>query len=180
VDAHKWLYLPKACGVVLVRNQEDLVASFAHEQGYLPHQRHELHAVDITFEYSRPFRALKFWLAMRAHGARAFGEAIERNLGEAHLLWETVEARPDFEALAEPKLSIVPFRHLPAGLDDPNAHNQRLADALQADGRFWIASALIDGEVYLRPCFVNFRTTEQDVLELVETAAELGEKLLAS
>jgi len=180
VDAHKWLYLPKACGVVLVRNQEDLVASFAHEQGYLPHQRHELHAVDITFEYSRPFRALKFWLAMRAHGARAFGEAIERNLGEAHLLWETVEAREDFEALAEPKLSIVPFRHVPAGLDDPNAHNQRLADALQADGRFWIASALIDGEVYLRPCFVNFRTTEQDVLELVETAAELGEKLLAS
>jgi Glutamate decarboxylase and related PLP-dependent proteins len=42
VDAHKWLYLPKACGILLVRNQGDLVASFGHEQGYLPHQRHEL------------------------------------------------------------------------------------------------------------------------------------------
>ncbi len=93
VDAHKWLYLPKACGVVLVRRQEDLIAAFAHEQGYLPHQRHELHAVDITFEYSRPFRALKLWLAMRAHGAQAFRDAIERNLGEAHLLWETIERR---------------------------------------------------------------------------------------
>jgi aromatic-L-amino-acid/L-tryptophan decarboxylase len=179
VDAHKWLYLPKACGVVLVRDQQDLLASFAHEEGYLPHQRHELHAVDITFEYSRPFRALKLWLAMRAHGAQAFRDAIERNLHEAHLLWETVEARPDFEALGEPTLSIVPFRHLPRGVTDVNAHNQRLADALQADGRFWIASALVDGDVYLRPCFVNFRTTEEDVLDLVEVAAELGERVAA-
>ncbi|MGZ8600410.1 MAG: pyridoxal phosphate-dependent decarboxylase family protein [Actinomycetota bacterium] len=179
VDAHKWLYLPKACGVVLVRDQQDLLASFAHEEGYLPHQRHELHAVDITFEYSRPFRALKLWLAMRAHGAQAFRDAIERNLHEAHLLWETVEARPDFEALGEPTLSIVPFRHIPRGVTDVNAHNQRLADALQADGRFWIASALVDGEVYLRPCFVNVRTTEEDVLDLVEVAAELGERVAA-
>jgi aromatic-L-amino-acid decarboxylase len=177
VDAHKWLYLPKACGVVLVRNEQDLIASFAHEQGYLPHQQHELHAVDITFEYSRPFRALKLWLAMRAHGAQAFRDAIERNLREAHVLWEAVQARPDFEALAEPALSIAPFRHVPAGTTDVNGHNQRLADALQADGRFWIASALIDRDVYLRPCFVNFRTTEEDVLDLLDVAAELGQRL---
>jgi aromatic-L-amino-acid decarboxylase len=179
VDAHKWLYLPKACGIVLVRNAEALVASFGHEQGYLPHQRHELHAVNITFEYSRPFRALKFWLAMRAHGARAFREAIERNLGEARLLHETLLDRTDFEVLGEPGLSIVPFRHVPEGVEDLNAHNQALADALQADGRVWIASALIDDDVYLRPCFVNFRTTEDDVLALVEIADELGRRLLA-
>jgi aromatic-L-amino-acid decarboxylase len=178
VDAHKWLYLPKACGVVLVRNEQDLIAAFAHEQGYLPHQQHELHAVDITFEYSRPFRALKLWLAMRAHGAQAFRDAIRRNLGEAHVLWEAVQARPDFEALTEPVLSIVPFRHIPPGVADVNAHNQRLADALQADGRFWIASALIDGQVYLRPCFVNFRTSEEDVLDLLDVAAEIGQRLV--
>jgi len=177
VDAHKWLYLPKACGIVLVRRQGDLAASFAHEQGYMPHQRHELHAVDFTFEYSRPFRALKLWLAMRAHGAQAFRQAIERNLREARLLWETVSARPDFEALGEPKLSIVPFRHVPEGIGDVNAHNERLGEALQADGRVWIATALIDDEVWLRPCFVNFRTTEEDVLDLVEIAAEVGRRI---
>jgi aromatic-L-amino-acid decarboxylase len=177
VDAHKWLYLPKACGIVLVLRKEDLTASFAHEQGYMPHQRHELHAVDFTFEYSRPFRALKLWLAMRAHGAQAFRQAIERNLREARLLWETISARPDFEALGEPRLSIVPFRHVLEGIGDVNAHNQRLGEALQTDGRVWIATALIDDEVWLRPCFVNFRTTEEDVLDLVEIAAEVGERL---
>ena len=51
VDAHKWLYVPKACSAVLVRDAQPLREAFAHEQGYLPHQRHELHAVDITLEY---------------------------------------------------------------------------------------------------------------------------------
>ena len=180
VDAHKWLYLPKACGIVLVRRQEDLAAAFAHEQGYLPHQQHELHAVDITFEYSRPFRALKLWLAMRAHGAQAFRDSIERNLGEARLLYDQVGTHEDLEALGPPQLSIVPFRHVPSGALDLNAHNQRLAEALQADGRVWIASALIDGDVWLRPCFVNFRTTEDDVLALIDVARELGAQLASA
>jgi aromatic-L-amino-acid/L-tryptophan decarboxylase len=177
VDAHKWLYLPKACGILLVRKQEDLVRSFAHEQGYLPHQQHDLHAMETTFEYSRPFRALKFWLAMRVHGVDAFREAIERNLREAQLLFETVSRREDFDVLGPPKLSIVAFRHHPPGVDDLDEHNRRLADAIQADGRVWMSSALIDDRVWLRPCFVNFRTTEEDVLDVVDIAAEIGERL---
>ena len=159
VDAHKWLYLPKACGVVLAKDADALAGAFAHEQGYLPHQQHELHAVDITLEYSRPFRALKLWLAFRAHGAAQFRDAIARNLAEAELLYRHAQLTEDFEVMeAPPQLSIVPIRHVPTGVADPNAHNQALADAIQADGRVYLASALIDGEVWLRPCFVNFRT----------------------
>jgi len=180
IDLHKWLYLPKGCSVVLVRRPEDLMTAFAHEEGYLPHQRHTLHAVDITLEYSRPFRALKAWLAFRAHGAPAFRDAIERNLDEARLLYETVSRDPEFEVLGPPpQLSIVPFRHVPAGVGDLDAHNARLAEALQRDGRVYLSSALVDDRVYLRPCFVNFRTTEADVLDLVEITGEVGRRLAA-
>ena len=178
VDAHKWLYLPKACGVVLVREAEALTSAFAHEEGYLPHQRHELHAVDITLEYSRPLRALKLWLAFRAHGARQFRDAIGRNLHEAELLYERAASAPDFRVMPEaPQLSIVPIRHEPAGVDDLDAHNAALADAIQEDGRVYLSSALIDERVWLRPCFVNFRTTDEDVLALLEVARDLGERI---
>ena len=178
VDAHKWMYLPKACGVMLVRDEAALTDAFAHEQSYLPHQRHELHAVDITLEYSRPFRALKLWLALRAHGAAQFREAISRNLAEADLLYDTAKASSDFQTLPErPQLSIVPIRHAPDGVTDLNAHNETLARAIQADGRVYLSSALIDDQVWLRPCFVNFRTIEEDVLALIEVARELGESL---
>ncbi|MGH2597337.1 MAG: pyridoxal phosphate-dependent decarboxylase family protein [Actinomycetota bacterium] len=178
VDAHKWLYLPKACGVVLVRERDALTRAFAHEEGYLPHQQHELHAVDITLEYSRPFRALKLWLAFRAHGAPQFRDAIAKNLHEAVLLHDAASAAEDFQTMADPpQLSIVPIRHTPAGVGDLDVHNEALAKAIQADGRVYLASALIDGEVWLRPCFVNFRTTDDDVLAILEVARDLGQRL---
>jgi len=178
VDAHKWLYVPKACSVVLIRREDDLVGAFAHEQGYLPHQQHELHAVDTTLEYSRPFRALKVWLAFRAHGAPQFRAAIDRNLREAELLYERARDAEGFEVeQGPPQLSIVPFRHAPPGVADRNAHNHALGGAIQSDGRIFLASALIGDEVWLRPCFVNFRTTEEDVLAILDVARELGERI---
>ena len=180
LDAHKWLYLPKACGVVLVRKRDDLRAAFSHRESYMPHDRGSENAVDTTLEYSRPFRALKLWLAFRVHGADAFRQAVEGNLALARLLQGAVEDEPELEpALRAPQLSTVPFRHVPRGVDDLDAHNAELAAALQRDGRVWVAPATIDGCVYLRPCIVNFRTSAEDVLALVEIALEVGRELAA-
>jgi aromatic-L-amino-acid decarboxylase len=178
LDAHKWLYLPKACGVVLVRDRAHLHAAFSHEEGYLPHEHERPHAVDVTLEYSRPFRALKLWLAFRTHGAAAFRAAIDRNLGQARLLVEEVSRHAELELLtADPQLSIVPFRHLPDGVADADAHNDRLARELQRDARVYVAPAVVDGTVYLRPCFVNYRTGDDDVRALVEVTLEVGRAL---
>ena len=78
---------------------------------------------------------------------------------------------------APPQLSITPIRHVPAGVRSRTPTTSALADAIQADGRVYLASALIDGDVWLRPCFVNFRTTDDDVLALMDVARELGERL---
>jgi aromatic-L-amino-acid decarboxylase len=173
LDAHKWLYLPKACGVLLVRNRDDLIQAFAHEEAYIPHERTG-HMVDITLEYSRPFRALKLWLAFRAHGAEAFRVAVEENLRQARLLYELVLEHDQLEPLCgPPPLSIVPFRHL-GSPDDLNAANALLVRTLQDDTRVWVAPATVDGKVGLRPCFVNFRTADDDVRALVDIAVELG------
>jgi len=177
LDAHKWLYLPKACGVILVRDREALHHSFAHDEGYLPHERDEPHAVDVTLEYSRPFRALKLWLAFRVHGADAFRHAVRRNMRQAALLHELISARDGLEALGPPQLSIVPFRHVPVGVADLDDHNGRLGAELQRDARVYVAPAMIDGRVYLRPCIVNFRTSDDDVRALVDIACEVGDAI---
>jgi aromatic-L-amino-acid decarboxylase len=178
IDAHKWLFLPKACGVVLVRNRGDLAAALGHEGSYLPHDRGDLHAADTTLEYSRPFRALKLWLALRVHGAAAFLVEIERNLVQAQLLYERASASPELETLPfPPQLSIVPFRHAPAGVADLDAHNAELVRRLQVGGEFWVAHALIDDHVYIRPCFVNFRTTDADVLAFVDCVERIGREI---
>ena len=102
VDAHKWMFVPKACSAVLVRRTADLAAVFSHDEAYIPHEDDALNAVDVTLEYSRPLRALKLWLALRVHGAQAFRAAIEGNLAQAQLLYGLAAAHPDFQTREHP------------------------------------------------------------------------------
>jgi aromatic-L-amino-acid decarboxylase len=62
---------------------------------------------------------------------------------------------------------------------DLDAHNLRLVAALQETGEVWVAPARVDGVVCLRPCIVNYRTTDDDVRALVELAREAGASLLS-
>jgi aromatic-L-amino-acid decarboxylase len=174
VDAHKWLFVPKACSVLLVRDPAALRAAFAHREAYIPHvEEEEPHAVDGTLEYSRPLRALKLWLAFTVHGADAIREAIEGNLAEAKLLAELVDADDELELVSEPVLSAVCFRHV--GVD-----NRALVHALQADARIYLAGANVDGVDCLRACFVNFRTTEADVHATVEVVKDVAAGLASN
>ncbi len=178
VDAHKWLYVPKSCSVLLVHDATALENAFSHYEGYIPHGE-ELHAVDRTLEYSRPLSALKLWLAFRVHGATGIRTAIERNLDEARFLAGLLGDDPRFEILAEPPLSVVCFRRV---LPDPaaeDAHNQALAAAVARDGRILIAPAQADGHLWLRACLVNHRTSEEDVRAIPEVVGEVSDILLA-
>jgi aromatic-L-amino-acid decarboxylase len=163
VDAHKWMFVPKACGIVMVRDEAALAAAFGHETSYIPGTRN---AVDVTLEYSRPLRALKLWLAFRVHGAGKFRETIQGNIDLAHMLY-AMAAERGWEVGPAPDLSIVLMRK-------PGIDNAELVQRLQADGRVYISHATVDGETWLRPCFTNTRTTASDVQVLMDVADEVS------
>lgn len=178
IDAHKWLFVPKACSIVLVRDQAALGAAFAHDEAYMPHAAAEPNPVDVTLEYSRPLRALKLWLGFRTHGAAAFREAITATINLAREVYDRGHSTPGFRTLDRPpQLSVVPIQHVPAGVADVNAHQRRLCRAIEADGRVFLSPAVIDGDVWLRPCFTNFRTQPDDVDVVFAVITELSEQL---
>jgi aromatic-L-amino-acid decarboxylase len=177
VDAHKWLYVPKSCSVLLVHDTTALEHAFSHYEGYIPHGE-ELHAVDRTLEYSRPLSALKLWLAFRVHGAARIRAAIERNLDEAEFLANLLRDDPRFELLCDPPLSVVCFRRVLPDHSSEDAHNQALAAAVARDGRILIAPAEADGRTWLRACMVNHRTTEADVRAIPDVVGEVSDLLL--
>ncbi len=177
LDAHKWLGIQKGCSVLLVREGGALERSFGHEESYI-RRTGAVNLVERSLEYSRPVNSLKLWLALRTHGASEFRRWIEHTMGLAADLTSQLRADPEFELLHEPQLSTVCFRHVPVGVADPDAHNSALADAVQRDGRVFLADAMVDGKRCLRVCFVNFRTRTEDVTFALDVLRALGRGLL--
>jgi aromatic-L-amino-acid/L-tryptophan decarboxylase len=177
VDAHKWLGVQKSCSAVLLREAGRLQAAFGHEERYMLHEGDVANPVDRTLEYSRPFRSLRLWMAFRVYGARQYRAWIEATLSNARLLTEALRDSPEFELLHDPMLSTVCFRHKPPEIDDINQHNVRLAREMQRDGRVFLAPASVDGQACLRVCFVNFRTTPEEVSYALEVTQEIGQRL---
>jgi glutamate/tyrosine decarboxylase-like PLP-dependent enzyme len=97
LDAHKWLYQPLDCSILLYRNAELARRTFSYSAEYVKTASDDpiegFAFFDQTLELSRRFRALKVWLSLRYHGLAAFREAIGENLRQAELFAELVEAR---------------------------------------------------------------------------------------
>jgi glutamate/tyrosine decarboxylase-like PLP-dependent enzyme len=82
--------------------------------------------------------------------------------------------------MAEVPMNIVAFRFNPGGLDDEalDQLNQKLGEAVIADGRFLSGTSKIGPRTIFRPAFSNWRTRKQDVEEFAEVIIELGQTML--
>lgn len=175
LDAHKWLYQPLECGCLLYRDPQVARETFSHSGDYVrifTEDPGEAFAFfEESMELSRRFRALKLWMSLQYHGRSAFREAIARDLSHAQLLAETIQSHPELELLAPVPLSAVCFRHRAKD-------NATILRRVIARGRVYLSNATIDDQFALRACFVNHRTTEEDVRaivsEVIAAASELN------
>ena len=181
----------------MYRNPEAARATFAHEAEYtrvLEQEPDEAFAFwDYGPELSRRFRALKVWMMLQGVGARALGEAMEKDLACARHLEGLVRSSDDFEMLAPVELSIFCFRYLPAHLklalrgaseaelllvdDQLDAFNERLLVELQRDGSSYLSNARLGGRFSLRGCVMNYRTTLRDMEILLDDLRRVAQKV---
>ena len=122
VDAHKWLYAPVDAGLVLLRDGPAARDTFSLVPAYLRTDGDEdgpggpVWFSEYGLEQTRPFRALKVWMQLRHLGRDGYRRLIAADLATAGELRRAIEASSDFELLAS-GLSVVCFRHRPAGMD---------------------------------------------------------------
>ena len=170
LDAHKWLYQAVDCGCLLFRDREAARRAFAHTGDYTRSFTEDpvegFAFFEESMELSRRFRALRLWTSIQYHGLGAFREAMRRDLAHARDLAARVEREPALELLAPVELSAVCFRHrFPEASDE---RNLRLLSAVNRRGRVYLSNATVAGVFALRACFVNHRTTDDDVAAVVE------------
>lgn len=180
LDPHKWFAQPFEAGCVLIRDGKRLPQTFQMRPEYLQDvapEEGEVNFSDHGIALTRRFRALKIWLSIKVLGVAWFRRLVEHCCTLAAYAEELIRSRPGFEIVSPASLSIVCYRYLPQGqdVDSANRFNLDLCERVRETGRAFLSTTRLGEIVCLRFCFVNYRTTAQDVeqiIDLLETTAE--------
>ncbi len=181
-NPHKWMFTNFDCTAHFVRNPGDLTRTLSILPEYL--KGRETGSVidyrDWSVQLGRRFRALKLWFVMRSFGVEGIRQIIANHIAWAAELYEVVDADPEFEIMSPLRLSLFSFRYRPAGIEndnDLNALNERLLNAINDDGRTYLAQTLVNGRYVIRFVTGQTATTRDDVLAAWAAVKEIAESL---
>lgn len=194
-DPHKWMAAPLGNGVTFVRDESLLRRAFTLEPAaYLEGSASQTGSQDSPFDdFGRPFfdynldqsapsRGVAVWAILKEIGADGMKQRVVRHNSYARQLAEMVSSNPVLELLAEPVLSICCFRfndgkHSESDLNEINAE---IAALLRKESIFVPSTTLVKGKYAIRPCYINPRVREEDVVGLGNRVAQLGPKVISS
>ncbi len=191
VDPHKWLATGVGVAATYVRHDGVLTRAFAEgDAAYLEGSFSlDLSGVasqfdsmgtpwaDMGVELSAPPRGVHVWAVLREIGLDGLRARIARDNGYAREVTRLATEHPRLEALTLPDLSVACFRYRPQrGVGDGlDALTGRLLQRLRRETRFAPSSTVVGGALAIRPCYINPRTTLDDVRGLVDAVVGLGD-----
>jgi len=192
VDPHKWLATPVGIGAAFVRDRSLLGRAFTLEpaeylEGAVTDEA-EVHSPfdsfgelfhDFNVDQSAPSRGVVVWAVLREIGADGIRRRVRRHRDFAARLAEIVLADPRLELLAPPTLSICCFRYRPTGLDEEavDGLNAEIARRLRAETPYVPSTTRVAGRLAIRPCYINPRTTMDEVEGLARAVRAIGDEL---
>ena len=168
VDPHKWLFAPYDCAALVYRDPMPAAATHAQHGAYLDAvDRGDWNPSDYAYHLSRRARGLPLWFGLATYGTQAYTDAVDGAITTARAFADEVAARPEFQLLQQPELSIVLFTRNNWTRDQYLEWSKRRA----VEGRFLIVPTAWHGEACLRICVVHPRTDPAALSALLDDLA---------
>lgn len=187
-DLHKWMYMPYGVACALVRNPDELRASFtpviatylARGTGGLAAGKY--YYGGIGMDLSRAFLALKVWMSIKEQGVAKYRALIEQNVEDTRYLVARVETTPDLEVAAPAPLNVACIRFKPAGVSeaDADALNREIVIQLHERGIAVPSGGIVGSRYVIRVANTNQRSRREDFDILVAAIHDIGHELLPS
>jgi len=185
VDPHKWFFQPYEMGCLIVRNAKWLRTTFTEKPEYLKDvegNESEINFFDHGIQLTRRFRALKFYMSIKTYGLGHFREAITYNIDLAIALEYKLRKSDQWEIVAPASIGIINFRYNPIAqkLDEKTLDeaNLNISKGVMAQQKAHMVTTTLMGQVVLRMCLINPRTTmthlEETISSCEQIATELG------
>ena len=184
LDAHKWLFQPIECGVVLVRENRWLSQTFKETPEYLKDVEQAGEEINLMYQgvqLTRQFRALKLWMSFKVFGLDAISQAIAAGFDNAELAEALLREAGCWEIVTPAQMAIVTFRYKPADGDEAQANQvtHDLVGRLLDDGFAFASGTQLREKTVLRMCTNNPRTTPEDLEQTINLMGRLAAKLEA-
>jgi glutamate decarboxylase len=116
IDTHKLFYTPMSMGLVLFRDDRDLMR-VKYTAGYVI-RKSSVDQGRFTLEGSRKFDVLKPWAALKVFGTDGFQILFDHAFTLTADLNQLINASHNFEAMNNPQLFIHVFRFVPRNVQD--------------------------------------------------------------
>lgn len=189
-DPHKWMFVPFACGAVLVRDGGRILReAFDISPEYLSEDRG---GVDVEYDFfrygqmgTRRFNSLKLWMAWKFMGRLGYAEVIEKQIELTKHFAAALDKLKDFERLAEVETAVCCFKFLPAiarewGGSEQDRLQQRLQQRIERSGEAWLTTTVLHGRRALRVNVNSFLTETRHIDDLLELLKRQSAQLLNS
>ncbi len=169
LNPHKWLGTGSDLSAYFVRDTEQLIRTMSTNPAYLrtQHDAHVKNYRDWGLPLGRRFRALKLWFLLREQGVAELQARLRRDLQNAQWLKGVVDGAPDWQRTAPVHLQTLCIRHIPPGWTDGaelDAHNLRIAAAVNHRGRAFLTPSILKGKQIIRVS-IGAETTERRHVE---------------
>jgi len=177
-DPHKWMFVPFACGAVLVREGGGVLRdAFDITPEYLNEDRG---GADVEFDFfrygqmgTRRFSSLKLWMALKFMGRAGYAAVIERQIELTQYLAGRIEELPDFQRVSPVETAVCCFKFLPAsaaialGIEQDRLQ-QQLQQTIERGGEAWITTTVLNGRRALRVNINSFLTRQRHIDDLID------------
>jgi aromatic-L-amino-acid decarboxylase len=184
VNPHKWLFTPFDLSVLYCRDMDRVRAAFALTPEYLKtvEAAPVRNLMDTGIQLGRRFRALKLWMVLRHFGAEGLRDRLAEHMRLAQQFASWVDASAGFERLAPVPFSVVCFRAVAPGLDEPSTDtlNQRIVDSVNATGEIFVSHTRLVGRYAIRLAIGNLHTREAHVARAWHLLQEHAAHCIAS
>ncbi|MDY2587957.1 pyridoxal phosphate-dependent decarboxylase family protein [Winogradskyella aquimaris] len=185
IDPHKWFFQPYEMGCLLVRDHKWLSSTFSEKPEYLRDiegNTSEINFYDHGIQLTRRFRALKFYMSIKTFGLKAFREAITYNIDLAEAVEDILRKSSDWEIVSHATLAVINFRYNPIKKQFSEKKldtlNQEISKRVIGTKKALLVTTVLQGQVVLRMCLINPRTTIEDVKETLDRCLSFAELCL--
>ncbi|HYC76447.1 MAG TPA: aminotransferase class I/II-fold pyridoxal phosphate-dependent enzyme [Planctomycetota bacterium] len=168
-NPQKWMYVPKACAMILFRDLQEARTLLRTPAPYAPARSDlDVNLGDHAVQGTRHADALKLWMGVRAVGLKRFGEMVDAQLAQARRLARRIAADPALELINDPPETNIVVFGVRGGRDHAGRGNVRAQEAVAARGRAWISCPQFRGTRVLRALMLNPYTDDAVLDALLE------------